>query len=114
MKTLAQLIVFSCLLHFGQAYAQTESKTATARIIESSSGVFSRIAFVNEKGEGQTIPLQRLKMMGGNLNDSIMMENQKTINKFINEKKAMGYEISHLSTSGENIMYTYIVFVRKE
>lgn len=114
MKTIARLFVLSILFQFNPGYAQGPGKTATAKIIESTSGVFSRISFVNEKGESQSIPLQKLKMMGSNLNDSIMMENQRTITKFLNEKREMGYEISQLSTSGENLLYTFIVFTRKE
>jgi hypothetical protein len=53
-------------------------------------------------------------MMGGNLNDSIMVENQKIITRFINEKKELGYEIKQLTSSGENFVYTLIIFEKKD
>lgn len=114
MKTTTCFLVLSFCLLFSVSKAQSSGKIATAKIIESGSAVLSRISFVNEKGESQTIPLQKLKMMGGNLNDSIMVENQKIITRFINEKKELGYEIKQLTSSGENFVYTLIIFEKKE
>jgi len=114
MKNITCLLVFSFCLIFSKINAQSSGKIATAKIVESGSAVFSRISFVNEKGESKTIPLQKLKMMGGNLNDSIMVENQKIITRFINEKKELGYEIKQLTSSGENFVYTLIIFEKKD
>jgi hypothetical protein len=114
MKNITCLLVLSFCLLFSKINAQSSGKIATAKIVESGSAVLSRISFVNEKGESQTIPLQKLKMMGGNLNDSIMVENQKIITRFINEKKELGYEIKQLTSSGENFVYTLIIFEKKD
>lgn len=43
-----------------------------------------------------------------------LIDNQKTINKLLNDMAEKGYEITEMTSSGETTLYTFIVFTRKE
>lgn len=96
------------------AHAQT-NKQATARIFESQNKNLSHIVLVYETGESEIIPLENWKLFGSaSTTNEILIENQKTINKLLNEMTEKGYEISKITSTGEQFLYTFIVFTRKE
>jgi len=107
--------IASVFLLTGVSFAQSNSKQASARIFESQSAEMSRIVLVYENGESEIIPLKNWKFMAtASSTNSILIDNQKTINQFLNDMDSKGYEISHMSTTGENYLYTFILFNKKE
>ncbi len=105
VATLALLL----LLTFA-TYAQKGTKQATARIIESTGP--SLISLTYEDGKSEIIPLQKLRLMGNST--TTIVENQQLINKMLNTMSEKGYEVTQMSVSGENFLYTFIVFSKKE
>ncbi len=94
--------------------AQT-GKQATARIFESQSKELSRIVLVYETGESEIIPLQHWKLFGSaSSTNQILIENQVVINNLLNDMAQRGYEITHLTNTGDAYLYTFIVFTRRE
>jgi hypothetical protein len=101
--TLLALVLISTSI-----YAQTTSR-ATARIFEAQNKKLCRIVVVYEDGESEVIPLEAFKFMGVDADD-ILVANQKTINKMINDMGVKGYEIEAMTTTGETFFYSMIVF----
>ena len=98
-----------------QGYSQDTPGHATARIFESSAKGLSRIVLVYENGESEVIPLNNWKFLGtAGSNNKLLIENQVTINKMINDMSQKGYEVSKMTASGESIFYTLILFSKKE
>jgi hypothetical protein len=114
MKKLLISSMFLFLLAVG-AYAQKAPRQATARIFESTVKDISRIVMVYETGESEIIPLQSIKILGGmDAMNQVLVENQKTINKMLNNMDAKGYDLSHITNWGENSYITFIVFTKRE
>lgn len=91
------------------------NRQATARIFETQSKELSRIVLVYETGESEVIPLKNLKFFGSaSSTNKILIENQKTINKLLNDMSEKRYEISKMTSTGEDYLYTFIVFTKKE
>lgn len=96
------------------ANAQT-SKHATARIFESQNKNLSHIVLVYETGESEIIPLENWKKFGSIYTaNEILIENQKTINRVLNEMAEKGYEIAKMTSTVELFLCTFIVFTRNE
>lgn len=96
------------------ANAQT-SKQATARIFESQNKNLSHIVLVYETGESEIIPLENWKLLGSTSStNEVLINNQKTINKLLNDMTEKGYELTKMTSTGESFLYTFIVFTRKE
>ena len=100
------LIAFSI-----SAYSQS-AKRATARVFEAQNKKLSRIVLVYETGESEVIPLEPFKFFGVDT-DEILVKNQKTINKLINDMAGKGYEVEHVNTTGESFFYSLIVFKKE-
>lgn len=92
-------------------YSQT-AKRATARVFEVQSKKLSRIVLVYETGESEVIPLEPFKFLGVDT-DKMLVDNQKTINKLINDMAEKGYEVEHVTTTGESFFYSFIVFKKE-
>jgi hypothetical protein len=104
-----KFIVVAGLCLFSLAgYAQS-AKRATARILEAQNAKISKIVVVYENGESEVIPLEPFNFMGVGL-DKILVENQKTINKLINDMAEKGYEVEHINSSGDTYLYSFIIF----
>ena len=96
------------------ASAQT-GKHATARIFESQTKKLSHIILVYDTGESEIIPLQLWQPQRSMASKAEnLIDNQKTINKLLNDMAEKGYEITEMTSSGETTLYTFIVFTRKE
>lgn len=109
LATIAALLLLTLY-----ANAQTNVKQATARIFESQSAELSRIVVVYEDSTSEIIPLQNWKLFGGVAStNNILIENQKTINQFLNNMNSKGYELTKMTATGEAYLYTFIVFTRK-
>lgn len=111
-------LLFSSILLLLVAYsahAQKAPRQATARIFESTIKDISRIVLVYETGESEIIPLQSIKILGGvDAMNEVLVENQKTINKMLNNMDSKGYDLSHITNWGENSYITFIVFTKRE
>lgn len=109
MKTLfafLALVVFTTM-----AFAQS-AQHATARVFEMQNAKLSRIVLVYETGESEVIPLQGLKLFGAN--DQVLIDNQKAINAMINSMAGKGYNVESMSTSGEQYLYSLILFKKEQ
>lgn len=107
-------VIIVSLLVSQVVLAQT-NKQATARIFESQSKELSRIVLVYETGESEIIPLQNWKLFGSaSSTNQILIENQVVINKLLNDMVEKGYEITHLTNTGDSYLYTFIVFTKQE
>tara|TARA_R110002072_G_scaffold74154_1_gene175840 strand:- start:82 stop:417 length:336 start_codon:yes stop_codon:yes gene_type:complete len=93
------------------SYSQSTAR-ATARVFEAQNKKLSRIVLVYETGESEVIPLEPFKFFGVDT-DNVLVENQKTINKLINDMANKGYEIEHVNTTGEAFFYSLIIFKKE-
>ena len=115
MKRQVLTTILAILIMTIIANAQSNFKQASARIFESQSAELSRIVLVYENGESEVIPLKNWKLFESvSSTNDILIANQKTINKFLNDMDSKGYEISQMTTTGEGFLYTFIIFTRKE
>lgn len=113
--SLKVFLVVGLFLFTFHGYSQEVPKYATARIFESSVKGFSRIVLVYENGESEVIQLNNWKILGSPAsNNKLLIENQITINKMINDMSEKGYEVSKMTASVDNIFYTLILFSKKE
>ena len=110
MNKLLLLIWF--LMVGSMAFAQS-SKHATARIVESQNKKLSRIVLVYETGESEIIPLSAFQFFGNDI-DNTLIDNQKTINKLINDMAEKGYQVAEMNTTGEAFFYTLILFTKQD
>ena len=99
-------IVLSSMATFGQS-----AKHATARVFEMQNAKLSRIVLVYEDGQSEVIPLQALKLFGAN--DQVLIDNQKAVNDMINGMAEKGYRVESMSTSGDQFLYSLILFKKE-
>ncbi len=105
MKNL-KLIVLTTIavlfLRVGNLVAQeSSSKTVIIRAVEFTMGNNSGYTVTNPEGNTSSVTLERGFDLNGN--------NAALIKKEIEKWKLEGYEITHLSVSGENIFHTTII-----
>ena len=111
IMTVATISTVSC---------QSNSKYATARIIDVSFGFNKpRIIVAYGDKDGEIIPLKEYgtfqdMMTNPNRLDSVMLENQKLVNKFYKDMKIKGYEIKEVEMSVNDGHFTYVVFHKIE
>ena len=100
-------ITLASIASFGQS-----AQHATARVFEMQNAKLSRIVLVYENGESEVIPLQALKLFGAN--DQVLIDNQKAVNDMINSMAEKGYNVESMSTSGDQFLYSLILFKKEE
>jgi len=119
-----KFILVIALLMSTNGFSQTTIKIATARINELSSSrggdksINRVINVVYENGEIQTIALKSNTFKNGNYpaKDDSFVSNQKLITDFLNQMRAKGYQVSHLSTAYNSYdgLITTLIFEKKE
>jgi|GEM_PF-5631163 len=107
-----KLLLATSLLLISAGIRAQSVQHATARIFEAQSKKLSRIVLVYETGESEVIALQAFTFLGVNMDD-VLVENQKTINKLINDMAAKGYDVEQMNTTGESFFYSFILFGKK-
>lgn len=107
------LITAILLLVTALVNAQSAS-LATARISESTSTHLSRIALVYETGKTEIIQLESLHSLSLGKSNEAHLQNQTTITKLINDMAEKGYEISHMTSTFESHLYTFIIFKKRD
>jgi len=92
------------------------SKQATARIVEGHTKEYSSIVLTYETGESEIIPLEYWKQLEKvQVMNASIIENQKIINKLINDMAEKGYEISTMTgTTQAYYLNLFIVFTKRE
>lgn len=113
LKTMKHLITAILLMVTALVSAQS-AKHATARIFESGNKNHSRITLVYETGESEIIQLEPWNSFSLEKSNEAHIQNQTTINKLINGMAEKGYEISHMTSTFEGFLYTFIVFNKRD
>ncbi len=108
-----RVLIFALLLSVTQILVAQTTECATLRVIESTKAQLCHMTLTYEDGRSEIIPLRYWQPFGNSdTTKKVLIQNQLKMTKVISRMRNEGYEVKQLSTTGENIIHTYVLFER--